>query len=99
MLKTPSKRVRAGFSVAIVTLVVVLGSLLLSKLDCLRAHVPTILLGFGLAGAILLFSRGRKTSSPEVPVDPIQDEAVTESEHPLAFLGKSGYWGWVILIS
>ena len=99
MLETPPKRVRAGFSLAIVTLVVILGWVLLSSLACLRAHVPAILLGFALLGAILLLCQRRKGSTSDVPIDQIKNQAATESEHPLAFLGNSRYWGRVVIFS
>ena len=99
MLETPPKRVRAGFSLAIVTLVVIFGSLVLSALDPLHVYLSIILLGFGVLGVVLLLCDRRKTPATVVPTDQIQDGAVTESEHPLAFLGRTGYWGWVVIVS
>lgn len=99
MLETPSKRVLAGFSLAIVTLVVAVGSMLLSALDYLHAYVPTILLGFGLLGAIILLRQRRNASAFDVSVDQVQYGDDTKDESPLRFLSKSGYWGWVILVS
>ena len=98
-METPSKRVRAGFSLAIEALVIIFGSLLLSKKDGLHVYVLPILLGFSLGGVGLLVWGRLRSHSAERREERSPDTKDIDTEQPLAFLASFAYWGWVILIS
>jgi hypothetical protein len=99
MKMTLSKRVRAGFSLALLIVLTVFASFILANVGLFRSHLLPIVIGIAVAGLILLAASaiGPRSESPVAPDD--EPPESYESEHPLAFFRNRSYWGGLLLAS
>jgi|SRR5580765_1817122 len=99
LLATSKWRIRIGFSIAVITLLAVVVSILLSGLDILRPHLPQIVIVLIVCGIILAVIGTWKKE--RLLREASSSEAASEawlSVHPLAFFRRLDYWGYILLL-
>jgi hypothetical protein len=76
-------------------------SLLLAHVGLLLPHLHVAVASIAVVGLALLVGGRWKNTASTIGQSSDTDESSESrvSEHPLAFFKKTGYWGWILLVS